>query len=346
MSDSRGFSCVVTGFAGMEPEILRLRNTNRDTPETPAYLTWRYHVLSGLPPPSVHWLLDPNGRRVGMAAAIFRPYRLNGAPVPVAVIGDISIDGLLRGRGLGQLLLRSMTTYLDDHFPRHPALVIPTDSARRALNSVGWAAGGELAPLTYVLDPEHYIRRVARSRVVAAAVARSLRAAARALVRRHIPPEGALHLSDSMEEPLSSFAQRLPVVQGIVREMGPESLAWRYAQHPHIRFGFATYQLAGEVRGFLIFEDRTAESMCSIYDLVGETPQDLRAMLALFVARGLATPGLATLRVTLDGQHPARVPLRQVGFIVRPVDAVFQVHASQLSAPGRVWRITQGDKDI
>ena len=160
---SSGFSCAVTGFAGLEPEILRLRNTNRAIPETPAYLTWRYRTEADAPQPCVYWLLDPNGERVGMAAAIFRPYWVNGARLQTAVIGDISVDAGLRGQGLGQLLLRSMTAHLDEHFPQHPALVIPTESARRTLASVGWATAGALAPLVYVLDPEPYIRPFVRS---------------------------------------------------------------------------------------------------------------------------------------------------------------------------------------
>jgi GNAT superfamily N-acetyltransferase len=346
VSDSSGFSCAVTGFAGMEAEVLRLRNTNRDTLETLPYLTWRYRAATDAPPPCVHWLLDPGGQRVGMAAAIFRPYWVNGERVQVAVIGDISVDAGLRGRGLGRMLLRSMTTDLDERFSEHPALVIPTESARRTLAALGWHAVGELAPLVCVLDPTRYIQRMVRSQSPAAALARVIRAAARVRVRRHIPLGGVLRLSDSIQEPLREYLRRLPAAGGVMRDLGPESLVWRYAQHPRIKFTFATFTRSGETRGFLVFEDHTLAGTCSIYDLVGETAADLRAMLALFVVRSLSTPGLVTLRVLLDGRHPARVELRRVGFIARPADAVFQVHCRDASAQRLGWRITQGDKDI
>jgi hypothetical protein len=86
--------------------------------------------------------------------------------------------------------------------------------------------------------------------------------------------------------------------------------------------------------------------MCSVFDLRGETEEDLRALLALFVGRGLSSAGLASVRVLLDSAHPARAALRRTGFITRPADAVFQVYPGARGTPDSDWRITQGDKDI
>jgi hypothetical protein len=88
---SEAISCAVSGFAGMEQEILRLRNTNRENSETAAYLKWRYQSAAGAPAPCVYWLLTGEGERIGMAAAIFRPYLVEGQLTQVAVIGDISL---------------------------------------------------------------------------------------------------------------------------------------------------------------------------------------------------------------------------------------------------------------
>jgi GNAT superfamily N-acetyltransferase len=156
-------SCEASGFHGFEDEMLRLRNTNRDSPETLAYLHWRYERAPGAPEPVLFWLLSPARERIGMAAAIFHPYWIDGQRVQVAVIGDISVDGAWRGRGFGQQLLRFMTAYLDEHFPHHPALVLPTDSARRAFARIGWTTAGALAPLVYLLDPSRYLQPVLRS---------------------------------------------------------------------------------------------------------------------------------------------------------------------------------------
>ena len=345
MSAGGEFSCAVTGFAGLEEEILRLRNTNREIPETVTYLRWRYQHGQDDPAPCVFWLLGPGGERVGMAAAIFRPYWVNGVRLPVAVIGDISLDARLRGRGLGRVLLGFMTRYLDEHFPAYPALVIPTESARRALTNVGWFTVGELAPLVCVLDPAPYLSPLVRSQTVAAAAARPLRACARLIIRSLAPRDGSWHFSDAPDPSFAGLGRGADTHNVTVRDLGLESLTWRYAQHPHTRFTFASFRRAGKMCGFLVFEDRSAEGAYVIYDLAAASPADMRAMLASFVLRGLAIPGLAALRVLLDERHPARAQLRRTGFIARAHEAVFQVHSRGGSAEGRAWRITQGDKD-
>src|SRR2546430_5984453 len=130
--DGGEFSCEVTGFHGYEQQILGLRNANRDEPETLEYLAWRYRRSADSPEPQVFWLLSPDRQRVGMASVVFRPYWSNNTRVQTAVVGDISLDTRWRGRGLGQVLLRFMTEYLDVHFPRQPAFV---DRKSTRLNS-------------------------------------------------------------------------------------------------------------------------------------------------------------------------------------------------------------------
>ena len=344
--DSDGqFSCEVTGFHGYEQEILRLRNANRDEPETLEYLDWRYQRSPDSPQPQVFWLLTPDRQRIGMASVVFRPYWVNNARVQTAVVGDISLDTRWRGRGLGQVLLRFMTEYLDEHFPRQPAFVIPTEAARRALTNVGWVTSGALVPQVYVLDATRYLRALVHSEWLATRMARLMRALARIVTRLRAPRDGSLHVKDTPDESLLEFARRAPPAGDAVHDLGPEFLNWRYAQHPHTRFIFARFTRSGETRGLLVFEDSTLEQTWSIYDLAAKTAADLRAMLTLFVQRALSAPGLVALRVTLDERHPCRTHLRRLGFIARRPDAVFQVHSPSGTAERLVWRVTQGDKD-
>jgi GNAT superfamily N-acetyltransferase len=343
--DSGEFSCEVTGFHGYEQEILRLRNANRENPETLEYLVWRYQRSSDSPEPRVFWLLTSERRRIGMASVVFRPYWINNMRVQTAVVGDISLDTGWRGRGLGQVLLRFMTEYLDAHFPQQPGFVIPTEVARRALASVGWVTPGALVPHVYVLDFTRYVRALVGSGWLAARIAGQIRKLARVVARARVPRDGTLHFKDALDEPLFEFARRLPASEGAVHDIGPEALKWRYVQHPNTRFTFATFSRSGAVRGFLVFEESTLERTCSIYDLAARTRGDLRAMLALFILRGLSTPGLITLRVLLDDRHPFRTCIRRLGFIARRPDTVFQVHSPSGTAERLAWRVTQGDKD-
>lgn len=345
MHEGSGFSCAVTGCDGYEQEILRLRNANRDSPETLEYIDWRYHSSPDAPQPRVFWLLSQDGQRIGMASVVFRPYWINGVRVQTAVVGDISLDTPWRGRGLGQLLLRFMTNYLDEHFPQQPAFVIPTEAARRTLASVGWVTPGALVPHVYVLDFTRYVRALVRSGWLAARIVGQIKWLARALARARAPRDGSLRFRDTLDESLLDFAAGLPASDGAVHDIGPEALKWRYAQHPNTRFTFATFNCSGEVCGFLIFEESTLEQTCLIYELVARTPADMRSMLALFILRGLSTPNLITLRVILNDRHPHRTCLRRLGFIARRPDGVFQVHSPSGTAERLAWCVTQGDKD-
>jgi GNAT superfamily N-acetyltransferase len=343
--DRGEFCCEVTGFRGYEEEILRLRNANRESPETLEYLDWRYRRSSDSPEPQVFWLLTSQRRRIGMASVVFRPYWINNVRVQTGVVGDISLDSAWRGRGLGQVLLRFMTEYLDEHFPQLPAFVIPTAAARGAFTNVGWVTSGALIPHVYVLDVTRYVRALVRSGWLATYIARGVRTLARIVTRLRAPRDGLLHLKSTPDEPLLEFARRLPPPGGAVRYLGPEALNWRYAQHPHTRFTFARFTSFDETRGLLVFEDSTLERTWSIYDVAAKTPADLRAMLTLFVERALSVPDLVALRVTLSERHPCRTHLRRLGFIARRPDAVFQVHARCSASERLAWFVTHGDKD-
>jgi RimJ/RimL family protein N-acetyltransferase len=345
MGENDGFSCTVTGFEGFEQEILRLRNANRDHPETLDYLNWRYQSSPDAPPPRVFWLSAPDGERIGMGSAVFRPYWIEGVRVQIAVLGDISLGTQWRGRGLGLRLIRFMTAWLDEQFPHQPAFVIPTEPARRTLLKAGWVSRGSLVPHVYVLDGTHYVRMLFRSNWLASRIALPMRWVARSLAQLQVPRDGTLRLTKVLDDPLLEFARSLPASKGAVRDMGPESLRWRYAQHPHTRFSFGTFSRAGQLRGWLVFEDASLEQSCSIYDAAATSRADLRAMLALFILRGLNTMGLASLRIVLNEDHPWKSCLRGLGFIARRADTVFQVHSSDGTGEALAWCVTQGDKD-
>jgi GNAT superfamily N-acetyltransferase len=345
VTEIKGVSCTATGFNGFEQEILRLRNRNRTTPETTAYLRWRYEVAHGTSEPCVFWLFNSAGDRIGMAAAIFRWYRMNGVRVQVAVIGDISIESEWRNRGLGQLLLRYLTEYLDVHFPQTPALVIPTESARRALDRVGWSTAGTLVPSVYVLDPSRYLERFVPVRTVARVLTRLAQSMQSKLLLRRLPMEAVLELATTLGPDTIEFLGTRDCPSGAARDMTVAALDWRYGRHPHTRFTFGTFKRSLVACGFVVFEDNISEETCSVYDLLARDRLDMREMLALLVQRCRDIPQLASLRVLLDARHPARRDLRSLGFIDRSSTAVFQVRYPAGTNEKPQWRISLGDKD-
>jgi GNAT superfamily N-acetyltransferase len=345
VSGSAGCSCSATGFLGFEGQILRLRNSNREHGETLDYLNWRYQGSAGAPDPRVYWLLDPADRPIGMASAIFRPYSIDATTGFVAVIGDISLDAQWRGRGLGHTLLQFMTAELDKDHSEHPALVIPTESARRTLARVGWGNAGSLAPLIYVLEPSRYLQPLVRNERLARGMARVFQSGTRLLAHAFASRQGSLSIADGPAA-AEEFLLRQPALPGVVqRRLSPEALRWRYAQHPRAKFRFATYARSGSTNGLLVFEEGAPDRTCTIYDLTAGSVRDLRDMLAHFVLDVLNSSKLTSVRLLLDGRHPARDCLVVLGFVPRPAEAVFLVHWRAGAARHLSWRITQGDKD-
>jgi GNAT superfamily N-acetyltransferase len=335
-------ACEVTPFAGSEEQILRLRNANREFPETLAYLLWRYARAPDCPEPSVYWLRTQD-QRIGMASIIFRPYLLDGRRAPVGVVGDISLESGWRGRGLGRALLKFMTSDFERRYPDHAALVIPTESARRSLQGCGWHAAGRLIPTVCALDPATFLRARLHSAALARVFAAPVRLAGRCWVARFLPAGATLHFTTSLKELPGPIPVQTPERGVAVRELSRDALEWRYAQHPHSRFTFASLQQAGSVRSLLVYEE--ADDYCVIYDVLAPGAQELQGLLAAFVSQFLQRRDRLTLRIALDQDHPARAILGRLGFFARPDDAVFQVHSATGAAEGLRWRLSQGDKD-
>jgi len=340
------YRCQVTPFRGFEQDILRLRNANREWQETLGYLNWRYSCPPDAPSPAVFWLQLDTGERIGVASVIFRPYWVDSRRVYVPVVGDISLGNAWRGRGLGQVLLQFMTDYLDEHYPEHPAFVIPTEAARRTLARIGWTTPGMLVPYVYLVEPAMYVRRAVRSAWLAGRIARQAKRLARLIASGHVERGRSLDLVDELDGALIDFVREPPRIRGTaIHDVGADFLNWRYARHPRIKFKIAKLVDHGRVAGFLVFEDERADRSCSIYELAAATPADLRSMIALFILRAFADADVATLRVLLDDRHPARACLRRLGFIPRRAEAVFQVHSRGGVAERIAWQVTSGDKD-
>lgn len=339
-------TCLVTDYAGNEQEVLRLRNANRDKPETKEYVDWRYQKALGAPAPKVFWLLSVSGERVGMASLIFRPYTCNGKPIHVAVLGDISVVQSLRGRGLGQRLLRFTTDYLNQHCTDNHGFVIPTEAARRSLAAVGWTAGGDLIPHVLAIDPTPQLRPMLRSAWLTHRAGNIYRRFVRLLWRRHLVEGATLQFVSDPDESLGELWKSSPKDGRVMRDLGVQSLIWRYSTHPHTNFTFAKLMLGGELRAYMVLTVDEQSRACSIYDLLAKSTADLCCLLALYAIGAMERRDVSTLRISVDGKHPYRRSIRQLGFVSRSPGAPFQCHPHGAMAARTPWTITSGDKDV
>ena len=339
------YSCIVTEYAGNEQEVLRLRNATRANPETREYVDWRYQTPPGAPHPKVFWLVSASGERVGMASLIFRPYWRHGLPVHVAVLGDISVAQSLRGRGLGQRLLRFTTEYLKEHCSDCHGFVLPTEAARRSLAAVGWSPAGELIPHVLAIDPAPQLRAVLRSVWLTQRVCQIYRSLARVLLRRHLLRDGTLQFVSEPDEAVGELWRSSRKDGRVMRDLSVRTLMWRYATHPRTKFTFAKLMRGGELHAFMVLTLDAQSRACSIYDVLAKSTTDLSCILALYALEAMGARDVRTLRISVDNNHPYRRSIRRLGFVPRPPGAPVQEHPC-CAAERTPWSITSGDKDV
>ena len=347
LTADREYSCIVTEYVGNEQEVLRLRNASRDNPETREYVDWRYQTPPGSPGPKVFWLVSASGERVGMASLIFRRYWCNGSPVHVAVLGDISVAQSLRGRGLGQRLLRFTTEYLSEHFSDCYGFVIPTEAARRSLAAVGWSTAGELIPHVLAIDPAPQLRALLRSVWLTQRICQIYRSLARVLLRRHLMKDSTLQFVSEPDEALGELWRSSPKDGRVMRDLGVQTLTWRYATHPHTRFTFVKLMRGGELRAFMVLTLDAQSRTCSIYDVLANSTADLSCILAQYAIGAMERRDVSTLRISVNDKHPYRRSIRMLGFVPRlPGSAPLQGHPRSATGERTPRSITSGDKDV
>lgn len=344
----RDLSLVFTSYVGNEERVLLLRNSNRCTPQTREYLDWRYCQLPDMPAPCIAWLISAAGEAVGMAAAIFRPYWMNGTLSHIAVLGDISLAEGLRGRGVGQQLLAGLSRHLRLGSSGGWAFVIPTEAARRSLHSIGWRTAGELLPYVCPINPGLRLKKIMAGNNLVAGLCRPIHSMLLLALRRQLSKGDVIEVVDEFGERFDNLWARVPKTGRIIGDRGRASLVWRYRAHPNRRFRVAQLIRGGELRGFVVFETEETEPEWIIQDIVVVDQSDLPRMLALFLLHCLECGDLAAVRLTLSDQHPYARQLWRLGFIARASRGVFQV----LELPHRpsgiegLWCLTAGDKDI
>jgi GNAT superfamily N-acetyltransferase len=344
------YTCVVTGYAGFESHILRLRNANRSDVKSRRYFDWRYRRFTDVPEPKVFWLVSGSGERVGMASVIWRPYWTGRVRTPIAVLGDISLDSSLRGKGLGRFLLHFVTRYLERAGPEGTALVIPTEAARQSLAAVGWQTKGRLIPHVLLLNPASKLRGLGRSARPGSPVARGATSLLSGFLGRHVRRDAALDVVDGADASCEVLWQETERDNAISRDRSLVSLSWRYADHPSQKFSVAKMTRGAHLIGYAVFSVDPQEQLCVVYDLVVREDADVTSLLALLGQYCIRQGEISTIRLVLNDEHPYRQRIWRLGFIARGAAAAFQVYSpGDASAASRCtpkWIVTAGDKDI
>lgn len=332
----------VTGYRGHEQDILALRNANRESAQFTEYLDWRYLGPAQRTGSEVLWLDTAQGMAAGMAALIQRAYWIDGAPAQIGVLGDISLNEMFRGKGLGKLLLSAMTVHCEQSHAGRTGFVIPTEAARRSLAAAGWSTGGLLIPHVMLLNP------AVKMQPHCGSLARPLAAGYRLAIRTWLG--WTRRRVDRLDYPVDfaadfdAFWQAFPKQGLCLADRSAATLKWRYTCHPHQRFRIASLNDGDRLVGYLVFE--CGEDSCFIYDVLARSVHALQRMIAPFVLQ-MMQEGLCSIRIMLNDAHPYRRVFTRMGFFARPDSAVFQLLRPPVAMRGALtWMLTQGDKDI
>jgi len=339
------FTFSITPYKGFEDEVLHLRNSNRDSLQTRKYMDWRYSGQQSTRPSLIFWVHDSGDKRVGMVGMVFRPYIVNNQRHYFAVIGDISLNSDLRGKGVAKKMFEFMNTHIKkENYPC--AFVIPNPAAQKSLSSAGWNIEDSILPHVFLINPWEKIYGIIKNRFFSALAGKLFKQFVKA--RLMLVP----YLGITMEHPISfnnsfdSFWKRFDKTNLVIRDRSSAMLTWRYANHPYNEFKIVRFQKNNQFVGYLIYMTNAEETTCTIYDLISSDNKLIKPTIMLFIKSLCLTRQIISIRITLNCRHPYSALLRQAGFFRRVDDNVFQTFPKSLAGNYVAnWFLTSGDKD-
>jgi GNAT superfamily N-acetyltransferase len=283
-----------------------------------------------------------------MASIIFRLYLVNNKAVYLCVIGDISLDASLRGKGLGRWLLAYIRQYVGQNLPGRPAFVIPNEAAHKSLISAGWEIGGKLVSYVLPLAPTEELSLALGNRFLAKHIAWLINKFMSIIAQLHIRNGYSLQWVSELDSSFATLWNAIPKENLILSDRGIEHLTWRYLHHPRNKFHIVKFLKRDELVGYLIYTLSQSDNVCHIYDLIVREQKDLLCMFSLFQIQSIRHGSLSMIKLVLNDKHPYRKTLWKLGFIPRSEQGTFDVFwpTGFAQKDSLNWSITLGDKDV
>jgi GNAT superfamily N-acetyltransferase len=338
----------VTPYHGYEDEARTLLNRNRECTATREYLDWRYLGEKSSREPMIVWIYSNDGTLLGMNGFIFRFYWVNNRKCTFAVSGDMSIDSEFRGRGLGKILARHMTSYLEQG-GQSCGFVIPNPIAQRCLSSQGWKVEERLVPHVFLLDIRFRLHQRGIENPIVTKVLAKLAWWYAAARLTGISTEGfSCAEVEEFDGSFDTLWDRVMKEGFVLRDRSAQTLRWRYYDHPHEKFRICKMMERNDFVGYAVYSISGEGAVCVVYDFLVVEERQVKPAMASFIRelnRGKSTD---SIRVILNENHPYSRIFKSMGFLKRKTEGVLLTYApegSQLPKSVR-WFITLGDKDV
>jgi GNAT superfamily N-acetyltransferase len=333
-------------FSNHQEEILALRNACRETPQDSVYLRWRYLGWNEAPEPQLFWAETAEGRKIGMAALIMRPYCCSAQLWYIPVLGDISVLEEFRGQRISTQLYQYMNQFLNERQVPF-AFVIPNPPAARGLENAGWQVAGSRTPYIYLINPAPQLGKRLHSERIARWLGGLYHAALRRL-KRFAPVEGdyCFLIEQKFDERMEQLWEELPRENLLIGDHSLPFLQWRYQNHPQLRFTVAKAFKKGRLVGYFIFGD-CSHRVCLVYDMLVDSSHTLGQLARFLVAELVKRNDYDALQLVINGDHPYGKELERSGWVRRPSNGPYMFYRPG-TAPVHALshQIMSGDKDI
>jgi GNAT superfamily N-acetyltransferase len=343
VSNESGFYIEAAEYYGHEEEIISIRNRNRSDSATKRYLDWRYIGKKSDKSPVIFFVKSTSGKNVGMASIIYREYCIRGKKTAVPILGDISIDAELRGKGIAKMLFLAINNYLDkENIPF--AFVMPNIPARKSLCKENWRIGQEMVRYVFFLNPKAIFKEKMNS-VLVGKTGDWASIFIRFFLSILHDKKLIMRAPSSFRKSNDEYWQRWREITEITKNRTLEYLNWRYLEHPYDAFHIYEFFKLEEFIGYIVakFSD---DGSIIIYEIVTGNQDDFDRMIKYFLFKCSYMKKVHSVRITLNRENPYRKALKKAFFVERPTPNVFQTYGLNHQLSELSWLITSGDKDV
>ena len=324
----------VEPLADCLPAALAFRNASRGSPRDERYIRWRYLERPSPAPAFVVWWREQGEN---LAAATVAPHALwlGGRRLSIGIVGDISVAGAARGRGLAAQLMEAV---IQQSRGLDGLLVMPNPPLHATLRKGGWLEIPGLARYLRCVGGRGPARLLLRT-------ASSLRALVPALRRRGRLDDLRLEPRPRLPDDYADFwaqATSLPMIAA----RDASHLEWRYLAHPLHRYELFELRAGTQLAGYAFTRRENADWW--VDDWLASDAATAEVLGAQIVARASAA-GINSVQTRTQARGLTSIPWRNLGFMQRSdTQAVFVAGAwaERAQASGNAAYFTPGDKDV
>lgn len=336
----------VSTYQGKEPEVLLLRNRNRCEPRNRKYLDWRYLGLVTYREPLIFWVNNSNGMSIGMAAFIFRPYRVCGNLMEVGVLGDISLDLPYRGTGLAREWFAFINSYLAQEKIR--GLVIPNQAAAKLLAATGWQAREHIVHYVFVLNPTDKLLSLVKSETISKFLGAVMTLIRKRLLAKFDTSEYSIEIVCDIDQSHVCLLNNFGRHNVISIDKSCAYYLWRYDKSQNDKYSIVNILKKNKIVGCVICAGLASDNVVTIYEIGVEEGEILKENLVAFSNCIFAMANNNEIRCPINENHPYGPILSESGFIKRVYGNRFYTISNdqKFSSKKSQWIITAGDKDV